>query len=132
MNILYSIIFSPPSTFCPLNFFWKIDRYTERSVSISDTQVSSSNTSFLLNDALGVFRYVGGCPVKRPLEDNVVEFIDRIGAVIFYAFIQAARPIEDDSMTRAEKENLTSTWIRNAIPIYDLYKLFLPILHLMI
>jgi predicted transcriptional regulator len=74
--------------------------------------------------ALGVFRYVGDFPIKRPLEDNVVEFIDRIGAVIFYAFIQSARPIEDDSMTRAEKENLTSTWIRNAIPIYDLYKLF--------
>jgi hypothetical protein len=74
--------------------------------------------------ALGVFRYIGGIPVKRPLEDNVVEFINRIGAVIFYAFIQAARPIEDDSMSRAEKENLTSTWIQNAIPIYDLYKLF--------
>jgi hypothetical protein len=27
-------------------------------------------------------------------------------------------------MSRAEKENLTSTWIQNAIPIYDLYKLF--------
>jgi hypothetical protein len=74
--------------------------------------------------AHGVFRYIGDFPVKRPLEDNVVEFINRIGAVIFYAFIQTARPIEDDSMSRAEKENLTSTWIQNAIPIYDLYKLF--------
>jgi len=82
--------------------------------------------------ALGVFHYVGGIPEKRPLEDNVVEFISRIGAVIFYAFIQAARPIEDDSMSRAEKENLTSTWIQNAIPIYDLYKLFFLLLHLMI
>jgi pheromone shutdown protein TraB len=27
-------------------------------------------------------------------------------------------------MSRAEKENLTSTWIQNAIAIYDLYKLF--------
>jgi hypothetical protein len=74
--------------------------------------------------AHGVFSYVGSFPIKRPLEDNVVEFISRIGAVIFYAFIQAARPIEDDSMSRAEKENLTSTWIQNAIPMYDLYKLF--------
>src|SRR6187200_1555414 len=82
--------------------------------------------------ALGVFRYIGDFPVKRPLEDNVVEFINRIGAVIFYAFIQTARPIEDDSMSRAEKENLTSTWIQNAIPIYDLYKLFFLLLHLMI
>jgi hypothetical protein len=74
--------------------------------------------------AHGVFRYVGGFPVKRPLEDNVVEFISRIGAAIFYTFIQAARPIEDDSMSDAKKENLTSTWIQNAIPLLHLYKLF--------
>lgn len=74
--------------------------------------------------AHGVYHYVGGIPIKRPLEENVVEFVNRIGTVIFYAFIQAARPIEDDSMNPEQRENLTSAWIQNAIPIYDLYKLF--------
>lgn len=52
------------------------------------------------------------------------EYIKRFGALIIFAFIEAARPFEDNSMSIRERGYLVTDWISNAIPLQEMFHYF--------
>ena len=48
-----------------------------------------------------------------------------LGVQVFYTFLEAAWPIEDDSITDYDKNEITRNWVENAINMQSLYDMFL-------
>jgi len=59
------------------------------------------------------------------LEREIKEFVECFGAQIVYTFLEAAFPVDDDSMTSTEKHEFTLTWVKNAIPIEQMFYRFI-------
>jgi hypothetical protein len=59
------------------------------------------------------------------VEDDLAELVKRFSALILYTFIEAAAPVEDDSMSVEAKNKLAVSWIKDAIPTQTMFEYFL-------
>lgn len=67
-------------------------------------------------------------PISTTAEKSISEFVSRFGALVVYAFIEAMRPFEDaTSMTVDAKDKTILSWVRNAIPIEEMFNQFLAV-----
>lgn len=59
------------------------------------------------------------------MRSNVRELIAKFGLIVFYMFIEAARPITDKALNDGEKVRLIYSWLENSIPIRVMFDEFL-------
>jgi hypothetical protein len=67
-----------------------------------------------------IFRATMRFRASKPLEKRVREFVTRYGAFIFFNFLEAVRPFNDNSISIKEREELVELWVQNSIPISDM------------
>jgi hypothetical protein len=60
----------------------------------------------------------------KPVDKALSEFIERYGAFIIFAFIEASRPVKDKDMSPREKDGLALSWMRYAIPLQEMFDAF--------
>lgn len=70
-----------------------------------------------------IFEYVPPGSIKNEIEELVKYF----GAQVLYTFLEAACPVNDDTMSNTEKDEFVLTWVKNAIPIEGMYYTFIDI-----
>ncbi|MGC2383668.1 MAG: hypothetical protein WA631_11230, partial [Nitrososphaeraceae archaeon] len=68
-----------------------------------------------------MFEYI----FSRSKTVEIEEFVKLIGAQVFYTFLEASYPIDDDTMSDAEKDEFVLTGVKNAIPIEGMYYRFI-------
>jgi hypothetical protein len=52
------------------------------------------------------------------------EYVRRFGALVIFAFLEAARPYEDQYMTVRERDQLVVDWVKSSIPLQEMFEWF--------
>jgi hypothetical protein len=76
------------------------------------------------NEVFGMLKVPIANGTTSTVEQILLELVQAYGAFVIYAFIEAARPFEDDSLDPYERDMLAESWIQNAIPIEGMFTSF--------
>jgi hypothetical protein len=102
-------------------------------------QRDGEHNSYLISDkAAEELRHFGGIFGTEALHElltlliktttadkSIAELVNRFGALVLYAFIEATRPFEDKTMSAEAKDKTALSWVRNAIPVEEMFNQFL-------
>lgn len=73
---------------------------------------------------LEIFREVMHRYLPEYHSEKISDFIQRLGSFVFFTFIEACRPLNDGSLTLADREYLVTYWAQHALPVDDMFTLF--------
>jgi len=59
--------------------------------------------------------------------EDLPKFIERFGMLLIFIFIEGSRKIKDDTMKPEEKDKLAREWVQNAVPIQQIFYVFLSV-----
>ena len=61
---------------------------------------------------------------RESLRMQMKGMVETFGVFLVYSFIEAAKPFKDLSLDVAERQDLGHYWIKNCIPLYDMFTSF--------
>jgi hypothetical protein len=69
--------------------------------------------------------HIGHFSIKS-VDESLSDFVTRFGAFIAFTFLEAARPLQNNSAMNIENRNrFLEKWLQGAIPIGEMFNLFL-------
>jgi hypothetical protein len=100
--------------------------HSNNQYSLSEKVKSDSrNFPYLLGDSIISALMSLHRPTVYSLEHNIRQLVESLGFYFFWCFICGARPIDNDFLSAASKDDLVVNWIKNSFDPLNMYEYFL-------